>query len=81
MIRHYERYAVVAMHRAAEFANRELRFEQRLCGERAERDDDLWTNDLELAHQIRAAGFDFHLVKPVDPDDLRRTLASVTVGA
>jgi len=35
----------------------------------------------EDLQRTRAAGFDFHLVKPVDPDDLRRTLASVTVGA
>src|SRR5215208_6388405 len=46
MIRHYERNAVVAMHGAAEFADRQLRFEQRLCGERAERDDDFRANDL-----------------------------------
>ena len=34
----------------------------------------------EDRQRTQAAGFDFHLVKPVDPDDLRRTLATVTVG-
>ncbi|HEY6923640.1 MAG TPA: response regulator [Steroidobacteraceae bacterium] len=34
----------------------------------------------EDRQRTRTAGFDFHLVKPVDPDDLRRTLASVGVA-
>ena len=54
-----ERDAVVPVHGASQLPDRELRIEQRLRGERAERDDDLGPNDLQLTHEIRAAGSDF----------------------
>src|SRR5688500_15656139 len=47
------------MHDPAELPDRQLRIEQSLRGERAERDDDLRTNDLELTHEIRTARLDF----------------------
>src|SRR5215207_3289479 len=59
VVRDDERNAVVAMHRAAELPDGERRLEERLCRERAERDDDLWTNDLELTDQVRTACLDF----------------------
>src|SRR5688500_12695861 len=50
-----ERNAVIPVHGPAELADRELGVEERLRGECSERDDDLGTNQLELAYQIRAA--------------------------
>src|SRR5689334_6546809 len=58
VIRDDQRNAVILVHRAAQFTDRELGLEQRLCGERPERHDDLRANDLELSDQIRAARFD-----------------------
>src|ERR1044071_4008856 len=44
MVRDDERNAVVAMHLPAQLTDRELRLQQRLCGERAERDDHFGTD-------------------------------------
>src|SRR5215218_1624076 len=53
-----ERDAVVPVDRAAELADGELGVEERLGRERAERDDDLRLDQLELAHQVGAARLD-----------------------
>src|SRR4029453_8352576 len=58
VIRDDQRNAVILVHRAAQFTDRQLRLQQRLRGERAERDDDLRTNALQLAHEVRTARFD-----------------------
>ena len=55
MIRHDQRHAVVAVHLTAQLADRELRVEKSLRRERAERDDDLRPDQLDLPHEIRAA--------------------------
>src|SRR6185437_11805450 len=50
---------VVAMNQAAQFADRLIRVEQRLRGERTECDDDRGSDDLQLTDQVRAARFHF----------------------
>src|SRR5688572_24293195 len=67
MVRDDERNAVVAVNLAAKLTDRQLRLQQRLRGERAERDDDLWPNELELTHQVRAARFDFLRIRVAIP--------------
>src|SRR6476620_279026 len=50
-----ERNPVVPVHRPSQLADRGLRVEQRLRRERAEADDDLRLQQLQLSNEIRAA--------------------------
>src|SRR5262245_27548206 len=59
MIRHDQRNAIGTVEPSAEPPDRLLRVEQRLRGERPEGDDHLGTDQLDLPHEIRAAGLDF----------------------
>jgi len=51
-----QRYTVEAVHLAPEFSDRQLRLKESLGSERSESKDCFWTNELELAKEIRAAG-------------------------
>src|SRR6476646_6100870 len=53
--------AVIAVNRAAQLPDRQLGFEQRLRGEGAEGENDLWAHQLDLANEVWAAGA--HLVR------------------
>ena len=59
VVRDDQRNAVVAVHLTAQLADRELRLEQSLRRERAEREDHLRPDELDLADQVRAARGDF----------------------
>src|SRR5580692_3207764 len=53
------RDTIIAMDRAPELADRQFRLQQRLRGERAERQDHFGTKQLDLTDEKRAAGRDF----------------------
>src|SRR5215471_17518141 len=55
MICHDERHTVILVHRAAQFTDRCLRVQQRLRGERSERENHSWSDQLDLSNQIRTA--------------------------
>src|SRR5215218_6371402 len=61
MVRDDQRHAVVSVHGAPQLADRRLRVEQRLGGERPEGEDDLRPDELKLADQVGAACL--HLVR------------------
>ena len=59
MVRHHQRHAVVFMNLSAELADSLSGVQERLGGERPERNDHSWLDQLDLPQQVWTAGLNF----------------------